>query len=182
MSGYWISPEISMLLDRRADLMEEIEQSNDQHHITELRSELVAIDDTLEGEDFNIEALAENLAKDIRNNEMDAKAYKEEAKRWAEKATRSGKRAESIRALLKYILESNGQRKLKAGMFDLSIANNGGKLPIKYYVDPAELPEEFRLEEVTYKADDKAIRTFLDEGGESDQFRYGERGTNLRIK
>ncbi len=182
MSGYWITPEISALLERRAEIIETIETSPNIKEITELRQELVAIDDTLEGEDFNLESLAEDLAKDIRNSEMNAKAYKEEAQRWLEKSARCGRRAESVKALLKYILETNGQKKIHAGNFDLVIANNGGKLPIKYFVTAEDLPEQFRLEAVTYKADDKAIREFLDNGGETNLFRYGERGTNLRIK
>ena len=181
MNGYFVRKDILDLLDDRQALTEEL--SNPANFgDEELTERLAAIEDTLEGIDLQLEDLAEALAGDIRNNELEAKAYSEEADIWKAKQIRAERRAKSEKDLLKYILKQKDVSKLQAGKFKVSIVNNGGKLPIEYAVSsPAELPEEFRMSVTTYKANDAAIREFLDNGGESDFFNYAPRGQNVRI-
>lgn len=181
MNGYFVRQDILDLLDKRQSLMERLKEPESWGD-EELTEELAAIEDTLEGIDLQLEDLAEALAGDIRNNELEAKAYSEEADIWKAKQIRAERRAKSEKDLLKYILKQKDVSKLQAGKFKVSIVNNGGKLPIEYAVSsPAELPEEFRMSVTTYKANDAAIREFLDNGGESDFFNYAPRGQNVRI-
>ena len=180
MNGYFVRKDILDLLDDRQALTEEL--SNPANFgDEELTERLAAIEDTLEGIDMELEDLAEALAGDIRNNEMEARAYMEEAEIWKVKQIRAEKRAKSEKDLLKYILKQKNVQKLQAGKFKVSIVNNGGKLPIEYNVPPEELPEAFKVTVFTQKPFDQAIREFLDNGGESDLFHYGQRGQNVRI-
>lgn len=180
MNGYFVRKDILDLLDDRQALTEEL--SNPANFgDEELTERLAAIEDTLEGIDLQLEDLAEALAGDIRNNEMEARAYMEEAEVWKVKQIRAERRAKSEKDLLKYILKQKNVQKLQAGKFKVSIVNNGGKLPIEYNVPPEELPEAFKVTVFTQKPFDQAIREFLDNGGESDLFHYGQRGQNVRI-
>lgn len=180
MNGYFVRQDILDLLDKRQSLMERLKEPESWGD-EELTEELAAIEDTLEGIDLQLEDLAEALAGDIRNNEMEAKAYSEEADIWKAKQIRAERRAKSEKDLLKYILKQKDVSKLQAGKFKVSVVNNGGKLPIEYEVPPEELPEPFKVTILTTKPFDQAIRVFLDNGGESDLFHYGERGQNVRI-
>ena len=180
-NGYFVRRDILELLDKRQYLLEELKNPANFGD-EDLTEQLAAVEDTLESIDMELEDLAEALAGDIRNTEMQAKAYSDEADIWKAKQIRADRRAKSEKDLLKYILKQSDVTKLQAGKFKVSIVNNGGKLPIEYNVSaPAELPEQFRTETTVYKADDVAIREFLDNGGESDLFHYGQRGQNLRI-
>lgn len=180
-NGYFVRQDILDLLDQRQYLMEEMKNPANFGN-AEMEEQLAACEDTIESIDLELEDLAEALAADIRNTEMQSKAYSEEADIWKAKQIRADRRAKSEKDLLKYILKHKGVTKTQAGKFKVSLVNNGGKLPIVYNVSaPAELPEEFRTVTTVYKADDLAIREFLDNGGESDLFQYGERGQNVRI-
>lgn len=180
MNGYFVRQDILDLLDKRQSLMERLKEPESWGD-EELTEELAAIEDTLEGIDLQLEDLAEALAGDIRNNELEAKAYSEEADIWKAKQIRAERRAKSEKDLLKYILKQKDVSKLQAGKFKVSVVNNGGKLPIEYEVPPEELPERFKVTILTQKPFDQAIREFLDNGGQSDLFHYGERGQNVRI-
>ena len=180
MNGYFVRQDILDLLDKRQSLMDRLKEPESWGD-EELTEELAAIEDTLEGIDLQLEDLAEALAGDIRNNELEAKAYSEEADIWKAKQIHAERRAKSEKDLLKYILKQKDVSKLQAGKFKVSVVNNGGKLPIEYEVPPEELPERFKVTILTQKPFDQAIREFLDNGGESDLFHYGERGQNVRI-
>lgn len=180
MNGYFVRQDILNLLDQRQYLMDELKKPENFGDY-EMEEDIQAIEDTLESIDLEIGDLAESLAGDIRNNEMEAKAYSEEADAWKAKQISAERRAKSEKDLLKYILKQRDIKKLDAGKFKISIVNNGGKLPIEYEVPPEELPERFKVTILTQKPFDQAIREFLDNGGESDLFHYGQRGQNVRI-
>lgn len=179
-NGYFVRKDILDLLDDRQYLIEEL-RAPANFGDEDLTEKLAAIEDTLEGIDLELADLAEALAGDIRNCELEAKAYSEEADIWKAKQIRAERRAKSEKDLLKYILKQKDVQKLQAGKFKVSIVNNGGKLPIEYNVPPEELPEGFKITVFSQKADDLKIREFLDAGGESDLFHYGQRGQNVRI-
>ena len=83
--------------------------------------ELQAVLDSL-GEE--IEDKAENIAKILKNNEADIKAFKEEEKRLSERR----KALENSNKRLKQYLEDNmkmtGKTKFKSGTFSFNIAKN----------------------------------------------------------
>ena len=79
-------------------------------------------------------------------------------------------------------LEKQGIKKLGTNKFNLTIANNGGKLPvvIDSKIDPKDLPRKYR--NVTYSLNKTAIREALEKGETLDFAYFGERGKSLRIK
>lgn len=89
--------------------------------------ELQAVLDSL-GEE--IEDKAENIAKILKNNESDIKAFKEEEKRLAERR----KVLENSNNRLKEYLEENmkmtGKTKFKSGAFSFNIAKNPASVEI----------------------------------------------------
>lgn len=183
MNLYLVSKDVLELLNALDMLQNQLleEQKKKNGDTDAIYTEIIGIEDTIKSLDYDLAALAEDITKDIRNNEIEAKAYKEEADRWNLKRQAAEARIKREKELLKYILTDNGVKKIHAGLFNLTVANNGGKMPIRYNCDPMDLPDEFRLEAVSYKPDTDAIRRFLDDGQTSDLFEYGERGTNLRI-
>lgn len=184
MNLYLVSKDVLELLNALDMLQNQLleEQKKKNGDTDAIYTEIIGIEDTIESLDYDLAALAEDITKDIRNNEIEAKAYKEEADRWNLKRQAAEARIKREKELLKYILTDNGVKKIHAGLFNLTVANNGGKTPINYQAEPQDLPEQFRKQEIVYKYNDEEIRKFLDNGGSSTLFAYGERGQSLRIK
>ena len=110
MNGYFVRQEILDLLDKRQYLMDELKKPENFGDY-EMEEDIQAIEDTLESIDLEIGDLAESLAGDIRNNEMEAKAYSEEADVLKAKQISAERRAKSEKDLLKYILKQREQRR-----------------------------------------------------------------------
>lgn len=186
MNGYFVRQDILEVLDRLAyleEMLHGLEQNTDGLKPEEIEEQIAVCHDTIEAVESELEPLAEMLASDIRNAEMEAKAYKAEAEIWKTKQYKAEQRAKNEKSLLMHIMKKHGKEKMDAGKFKLTIANNGGKTPLTLFVeDPAELPSKFRTKTIVYKADDAAIREYLDSGKTSKYFAYGPRGQNLRIK
>ena len=93
----------------------------------ENNEELAAVLNSLDAE---IEDKAENIAKILKNNEADIKAFKEEEKRLAERR----KALENSNKRLKEYLEENmkmtGKTKFKKGTFSFNIAKNPASVEI----------------------------------------------------
>ena len=89
--------------------------------------ELAAVLNSLDAE---IEDKAENIAKILKNNEADIKAFKEEEKRLSERR----KALENSNKRLKEYLEENmkmtGKTKFKSGTFSFNIAKNPASVEI----------------------------------------------------
>ena len=182
MNLYFVKNDIMALLADRAALIEQ-RRLTDGLEGEALEEQIQAIDDTIESLDYNIAELLSEVVKDIRNRKANIDAYKREednfkARRFNEEAV-----VKSEEGLINMVMFHNDIKKFDSpdNLFHVSVVNNGGKLPIEYNVAaPSELPEEFRMSVTTYKANDLAIREFLDNGGESDLFHYGRRGTHLK--
>jgi hypothetical protein len=116
--------------------------------------------------------------------EYDARAEfrRRESKRILALAIDAERKAEMLRERLKLYFERTGRPKIETGRFVVSVVRNGGVAPLLMDVDPEKLPEEFRREVVTYRADSDAIRAALGRGEELPFARLGERGTSLRIR
>lgn len=177
MDLYKINNEVANILAT----IDELETMRDQNP-DQVQEEIQAYEDTLEGLNLTLEELGENLAAYAHNAEIEANAYAQEAARWHDKMQAADARAKRAKDLLMWIMKRKDVSRLKAGLWNVSIAKNGGKLPIVYNCPPEELPEFYRIEQVTYKPDTSAIRGYLDAGGTSELFGYGERGEHLRIK
>ena len=186
MNGYFVRQDVLDILEQMAELQEMqrgLATKPEHMSLEEIADQIQACRDTIESLGYDLEQLAEWLAGNVRNNEMQAAAFKAEAEIWKTKQYKAELRAKSGKEFLHYLMDKVGQKKMNAGKFSLTIAQNGGKMPINYNIDDMhDLPAKFRIKTVTYKADDAAIREFLDAGGKSKYFEYGQRGTNLRIR
>lgn len=189
MNGYFVRQDILEKLDQIEMLRniingtEERPEEYKELSADEIKELVQTCQDTIESIDADLEQIAEWIAGDYRNNDMTAKAYKAEKESWQTKQYKAEQRAKADKELLMLILKKHNLQKMDAGKFKLSIANNGGKTPILFNVlSPEELPAKFKQKITTYKADDAAIREYLDAGRKSKYFEYGQRGQNLRIK
>ena len=79
-------------------------------------------------------------------------------------------------------LEKQGVRKLRTKKFNLSIAKNGGKVPIAIdsKINPKDLPKQYQR--ITVEVDHTAVRKALESDTQLDWATWGERGQHLRIK
>lgn len=140
-----------------------------------------AIIDTLEGLEGEISQKAVGYSKVIRQLEADAKALKEEAKHFSDRAIVAENNAKRLKEALKGAMEMMNMKEFDAGLFKLKIANNGGKKPL---IIDAEIPEEFCKTVIV--EDNEAIRKHLEElevaGVECAWAHLGNRGTHLTIK
>jgi hypothetical protein len=124
----------------------------------------------------------DNYAAFIRELEARAEARKVEAHRLAALVTIDTNRILALKRRLKWFFEYHNLPPIQTARFRLSLAGNGGKLPL--LLDPDltadSLPEEFRKVSVT--PDPDKIRAALESGAQLDFARLGERGKSIRIK
>ncbi len=139
-----------------------------------------AIAAMLEDTAGNLEEKAEGYARVIRNFEAEAKMYREEEKRLAEKRKVCENSIERLKNNLQAAMAQTGMRKFSSGVFSFAIVKNGGKAPIVEIPPAEELPEE--LTRVTIEPDKDAIRKYIEETGDLSYGSIGERGESLRIR
>ena len=135
--------------------------------------ELAAVLNSL-GEE--IEDKAENIAKILKNNEADIKAFKEEEKRLAERR----KALENSNKRLKEYLEENmkltGKTKFKKGTFSFNIAKNPASVEI---TNVDIISSDYKV--LTEILDKKAILQDLKDGKDV-QGAILKQGESLRIR
>lgn len=152
----------------------------------ELTEQALILQDMAENEDIDPEVLRDTLeavageydvkieayCKIIRNLEAEAKAIAEEEKRFAARRKSLEGNVSRMKAAVMDSMKATGRAKA-GGILTASIRKNGGKLPVVYDVDLAELPEAF----VTYepKVNTEAVRDYLDTTGENEWFSITER-------
>lgn len=152
-----------------AELTDEQEQS--------LREILEKKEETEEAE----AAKLESIVGLIKHSQAWAKIRKEEAERIKALATVDENRAKKLKLLLYEHLIALNLTRYRVLSSNLIISPNGGlrKLMLKEGCSPLDLPEKFQLRSVEF--DPKAIREYLEAGGELD-FAYLEpRGKSLKI-
>lgn len=133
--------------------------------------------DDLTGE---LETIADNYAKIIRNFETDIEGINAEEKRLKERRAVMEKGIERLKENLFNAMQLTGKRKFKTELFSFTIAKNGGALPVVVDVDCSDLPDEFVI--VQEKPDLKALATLIEKDPETKLAHFAERGESLRIK
>lgn len=124
----------------------------------------------------------DNYAALIGELEARSEARKIEAKRMSDRAKADENRAKSLKAMLQQFFECHELKTLETPRYRLTLANNGGKLPLIVDEDfsVAAMPDD--LIKVSITPDNEAIRTALEAGEALEFARFGERGRSLRIK
>lgn len=143
----------------------------------------VAFADTLEGLQFELEKKAEGYCKVLRQMESDIEAIKAEEDRLKRNRGAIENNVKRMKEALKDAMVKTGhddKNGLKAGLFQLKVAKNGGQRPL---VIDGDVPEQFI--KVKYENDNERIRAFLNSLDNNDACAWahlGEAGTHLAIK
>lgn len=139
------------------------------------------VDEFFAENEKNLHTKVDGYGMLIREYEMYLTGLKAEAARMARNAAIEANKIDALKDRLKYFMESTGQTRIKTDRNNFTVANNGGKQPLKITCSADELPEDFRLEEIVYKPLTETIREAI-ERGETLPFAHLEpRGTHLRI-
>lgn len=128
------------------------------------------------------EVKAEKVALFIRNQQGLALAAEDEAKRLAALADQRKKTANSLKHYLFTMMLNTGKEKIDRPLAKLSIANNGGSLPVMYNGAPDTIPEPYRKTVVSYSLDKEKVLEAHKAGVELPVgVSVGVRGRHLRI-
>lgn len=170
------------LYDIAADFRRLSDLLEDESTPEEMRQTII---DTLESLDGDFEEKAEGIAALIAENRATINAIESEIDRLTAKVDRLENQNDSLKRYLKAEMDFTGKRKLKAGIWNISIAKNGGKAPLVWKIDPNELdldtlPEKYVKRTETINT--AAVRETLEAGGFLSFAELGERGESLRIK
>ena len=170
----------------------------------EISSELLALQEAIEDLDCGSDEESEELriwfsglladSKAARDQKLDnyaaliceleerALVRKAEAKRLAERARVDESRAKHLKGRLQRFFAEQGIKTVETARYRLTLADNGGKLPVELeeWIGYSTIPDE--LCRVTKEPDIAAIRAIL-EAGETLEFAHlGERGQSIRIR
>lgn len=168
-------------------------------NLYEISAELLDLSHALDEEDFSDEqrdaAIAEYLRTGnvvdkvdgycclVRNLSGQAAARKAEATRMADLARTDQNKAERLKDRLLWFLRDVAQVKhMSTDRFNLTVADNGGAVPLIVPPDPSDWPVEFVREVRSEMLDKEAVRKALEAGEEVSGCSLGTRGQNLRIR
>lgn len=136
--------------------------------------------DSLETKSGEFELKAENYAKILGNIDDDIQNSKKEEQRLSSRRKILENRYKWLKNILYNSMRLTGKTDFSSGCYKFKIAKNGGKLPIELKVDVNELPDELVI--ITKKANNDAIREYIETTGDITYAQFGERGESLRIK
>jgi chromosome segregation ATPase len=125
----------------------------------------------------------DNYCAFLRELELRISLRKAEAERLQARAKTDANTVEFLKARLKSFLEETNAGKIETERYTVSIAKNGGKLPLILHdpnVRAAELPPAYQR--VSVDIDKEAIRADLEAGKVLPFAALGERGTRLSIR
>lgn len=118
----------------------------------------------------------------IRQLEAFAATRKAEAKRMADLAKSDENRAKWLKERLLLAMDVIGETRIDGDRHRVSIAKNGGKVPVVVPDDVDALPDAFVRTVVKRDADKDAIREALEGGADVPGCSLGERGRSVRIR
>lgn len=142
---------------------------------------VAVIDEYLAGIRGDLNQKLDNYAAFIRELEARSAARKDEADRLASRAKVDYNKAVRLKDCLRWYFLTHDVKSIETPRFRLTLAANGGKLPILLTLPVEELPSQYVIETVSHKANTDAIRAALEGGAEIPGVEFGERGTSLRI-
>lgn len=130
--------------------------------------------------DQQLDIKTENYCRFIRELEAKAEARKKEASRIAELAAVTANAAGRLKARLFWFMDEHSLTAIDTENFKVTIAGNGGMLPLTVDCEPDRLPEWAR--HTRYEANNTRIRQALDKDEKLSFASYGVRGKHLRIR
>lgn len=141
-----------------------------------------AVQAFLDETDEALTTKVDRIAGLIRQLEAYAAARKAEAKRIADLAKTDENRAKWLKGMLLMGLDVAGVDRIDGDRHRVTVAKNGGKVPVVVPDDVAVLPDAFVRTVVKRDADKDAIREALEGGADVPGCSLGERGRSVRIK
>ncbi len=129
-----------------------------------------------------LDAKLDNYAYLIALYEDRARVAKQEADRLVQRARVNQNRAERMKEALKTWMLTHGHRSVETSLRRITVADNGGKVPVILTVPPELLPTAFTTVKTQVQADLDAIREELLAGRPVPGASLGTRGTHLLIK
>ena len=181
--------------------MSEVKASYKLYEISDKLEELNNLIDKIDGVDIpaeiaeiynNILAEAEQTKNDFADKIDGILCLIQSRKKWlriskeeAERLQKLIKKDENtIKFLTDYLLrhlEAQEVTKLRTNKFNLTVANNGGKLPIwiESKVNPKDLPKKYQS--IIVEINKNAVRFALEQGEDLEFAGFSERGKHLRI-
>jgi hypothetical protein len=179
MTGY--GRVIEDLITDIEEMIANGEAPEDNQVLKGLYESLVA---NAESEEQKLEA----IVKVIRQAEADAKAQREETERLLQAATVNDNRVKRLKELIKWHLNVTGQKKARAGLFNVSVCGNGGLAPLIVPEIPKDNDQEalkgipVDYVKTVLQLDTAKVREELEMGVVIEFAKIGERGTHVRIK
>ena len=171
--------KISSKLEDLNNLLEELEDAIIPDELTEVVTNILAEIDKTKADFYD---KVDNILALIQSRKKWVKIRKEEADRLNKLIKQDQSQIKFLNEYLLRHLEAQEVKKLRTKRFNLTVANNGGKLPIwiDNKLDPQELPKQYQ--QVTVEVNKKAIREALEAGEKLEFAGFSERGKHLRIK
>ena len=187
MDIYTVSNEVLQILNNIDSLQEELKilkdsRERDYESEESIERQIDAYEDTLESLEWDLKDLVEEIVKDIKNTQCEKDAFSSQKSIFAAKERWAAERIDRENELLKWILKSNGEKKVKGDLFTVSIQKNGGLRGIEYCCSPDNLPEQYRITKTEYLPNQFEIRKALDAGVETNLFRYKPQGEHISIR
>jgi len=124
---------------------------------------------------------ADRIVAYVQELNLRSEARKKEADRLAKRAKQDKHTADFLKQNLLSVMQKHGRKRVDTDRFKVTVAGNGGKLPVDISedVDVKMLPEKFQ--HVERRVDKDAVREALESGETLTFARLGERGQHLRI-
>ena len=104
---------------------------------------------------------AENTVKVIKNIGADIKALRDEEKRLAQKRKSLQSNQDWLKSYLQNNMERLGDKKIKAGIFNINIQKNPQSIKI---LDEATIPDKYKI--ASYRIDKKTLKDDIKNGVE----------------
>jgi len=122
----------------------------------------------------------ENYCQLINEMEARGKARKEAATNLSRRSEIDTKSAASLKERLMFVMNTRGIKKTETDSFRVSVANNGGKLPLELDID--NVTKEYLIDKIVVTVNKDKIREDLEAGTDLPFATFVDRGTHLRIK
>ena len=122
----------------------------------------------------------ENYCQLINEMEARGKARKEAAANLSRRSDIDMKSAASLKERLMFVMHQRNIKKTETDSFRVSIANNGGKMPLELDLD--NVSKEYLIDKIVVTVNKDKIREDLEAGADLPFATFVERGTHLRIK